>query len=424
LNPFQIIVECLRHEGKNSMPVIALFSGTHCHGDEVVRKIAENLGYEVMIDQALVTETAKRFQLDESKLTRAMFSKPSIFNKFTHEKERSLACLKSVLADWVAQDNRVFFGQAVQLIPRDIAHVLKVGVIADMKYRMTQLMGKEGVGEKEALKRLHRDDENIGLWLDYCCAAKDPWAPEYYDIIVPMDKSSVSDAVALIGENAMKPILKVSDASLRAVDDFRLAAQVELVLIKEGHQVPVTAREAVVTLTINKHVLKLAALETELKRIAGAVSGVKGVETKVGPGYYQTDIYRKFDFEVPSKVLLVDDEREFVHMLSDRLEMRDMGAAVVYDGEQALAAVSEEEPEVMVLDLKMPGIDGIEVLRRVKTEHPDVEVIVLTGHGSDEIKQRCMELGACAYLEKPVDIETLTQSMKEAYHRARSRKAK
>jgi two-component system response regulator CpxR len=97
---------------------------------------------------------------------------------------------------------------------------------------------------------------------------------------------------------------------------------------------------------------------------------------------------------------------------------------VVDDGEQALAAVSEEEPEVMVLDLKMPGIDGIEVLRRVKTEHPDVEVIVLTGHGSDEIKQRCMELGACAYLEKPVDIETLTQSMKEAYHRARSRKAK
>ena len=72
----------------------------------------------------------------------------------------------------------------------------------------------------------------------------------------------------------------------------------------------------------------------------------------------------------------------------------------------------------------LPGIDGIEVLRRVKTEHPDVEVIVLTGHGSDEIKQRCMELGACAYLEKPVDIETLTQSMKEAYHRAREKKAK
>ena len=109
-------------------------------------------------------------------------------------------------------------------------------------------------------------------------------------------------------------------------------------------------------------------------------------------------------------------------MLSDRLEMRDLGAAVVYDGEQALAAVNEEEPEVMVLDLKMPGIDGMEVLRRVKTEHPNVEVIVLTGHGSEEIRKHCMELGACAYLEKPVDIETLTKTMKEAYRRARERK--
>lgn len=405
------------------MPVIALFSGTYCHGEEVARTVAEDLGYQVMIDQALIAETGKRFQLEENKLGRAMFSKASIFNKFTHEKERSLACLKNTLADWVTQDNRLIFGYAAHLIPRDISHVLKVGVIADMKYRVTQLMKKEGVGDKEALKRLRRDDESIGLWVDYCCSSKDPWKSESYDIIIPMDKSSVGEATALIEENARKEVLKITEASLRTVDDFRLASQVELKLIKEGHQVTVTARDAAITLTINKHVLKLAALEGELKRIAGAVAGVKGVETKVGPGYYQTDIYRKFDFEVPSKVLLVDDEREFVHMLSDRLEMRDLGAAVVYDGEQALAAVSEEEPEVMVLDLKMPGIDGIEVLRRVKTEHPNVEVIVLTGHGSEEIKRNCLELGACAYLEKPVDIDTLTKTMKEAHRRAQEKKA-
>jgi two-component system response regulator CpxR len=85
--------------------------------------------------------------------------------------------------------------------------------------------------------------------------------------------------------------------------------------------------------------------------------------------------------------------------------------------------VDQEEPEVMVLDLKMPGIDGIEVLRRVKSEHPDVEVIVLTGHGSSEIEKLCMELGACAYLEKPVDIETLTNTMKEAYRKVREKRS-
>ena len=405
------------------MAVIALFSGTHCHGEELAGQVALKLNYRMITDRDLIAETGKRFQLDESKLNRALFDKPSIFNKFTHEKERALACLKHVLANLVGQDQQVFFGYSCHLIPRDIAHVLRVGVIADMKYRVAHLMGQEGVSEKEALKKLHRDDETLALWVDTCVSRKDPWSTELYDILIPMDKSTVAEATKLIVENAGKEVLKVSDGSMRSVEDFRLATRVELLLAKEGHQVGVSARDAVVSLTINKHVLKLAALETELKRIAGTVPGVKDVETKVGPGYYQTDIYRKFDFEVPSKVLLVDDEREFVHMLSDRLEMRDLGAAVVYDGEQALAAVSEEEPEVMVLDLKMPGIDGIEVLRRVKSEHPNVEVIVLTGHGSEEIRKRCMELGACAYLEKPVDIETLTKTMKEAYRQAQEKKA-
>ena len=405
------------------MAVIALFSGTHCHGEELAGQVALKLNYRMITDRDLIAETGKRFQLDESKLNRALFDKPSIFNKFTHEKERALACLKHVLANLVGQDQQVFFGYSCHLIPRDIAHVLRVGVIADMKYRVAHLMDQQGVSEKEALKKLHRDDETLALWVDTCVSRKDPWSTELYDILIPMDKSTVAEATKLIVENAGKEVLKVSDGSMRSVEDFRLATQVELLLAKEGHQVGVSARDAVVSLTINKHVLKLAALETELKRIAGTVPGVKDVETKVGPGYYQTDIYRKFDFEVPSKVLLVDDEREFVHMLSDRLEMRDLGAAVVYDGEQALAAVSEEEPEVMVLDLKMPGIDGIEVLRRVKSEHPNVEVIVLTGHGSEEIRKRCMELGACAYLEKPVDIETLTKTMKEAYRQAQEKKA-
>ena len=219
------------------MPVIALFSGTHCHGEELAGQVAINLGYRVINDRDLIAETSKRFQLDESKLGRALFSKPSIFNKFTHEKERALACLKSVLANLVGQDRQVFFGHSCHLIPRDIAHVLRVGVIADMKYRVAQLMGKEGVSEKEALKRLHRDDENIATWIDTCFSAKDPWSVDFYDIIIPMDKSTVLDAAGLIVDNAGKEVLKVTDSSMRAVEDFRLATQVELVLTKEGHQV-------------------------------------------------------------------------------------------------------------------------------------------------------------------------------------------
>jgi DNA-binding response OmpR family regulator len=159
-------------------------------------------------------------------------------------------------------------------------------------------------------------------------------------------------------------------------------------------------------------------LEKELRRIAGAVAGVKSVLTRVGPKWEAPAIYPpKFDFELPSRILLVDDEKEFVQTLSERLQTRKMEPAVAYDGEEALSLVKSEEPEVMVLDLKMPGIDGIEVLRRMKREHPNVEVIILTGHGSEREEALARELGAFAYLEKPVDIDVLSQTMKEAYRK-------
>jgi DNA-binding response OmpR family regulator len=99
-----------------------------------------------------------------------------------------------------------------------------------------------------------------------------------------------------------------------------------------------------------------------------------------------------------------------------------MGSAVVYDGESALSLVKEDEPEVMILDLKMPGIDGIEVLRRVKNTHPNVEVIILTGHGSDADREVCLNLGAFAYLQKPVDIDLLSETLKQANEKIRHKK--
>jgi DNA-binding NtrC family response regulator len=107
------------------------------------------------------------------------------------------------------------------------------------------------------------------------------------------------------------------------------------------------------------------------------------------------------------KVLLVDDEQEFAESLSERLELRDVKAKVAFDGEQALEAMEEDEADVMVLDLRMPGIDGIEVLRRVKQDHPDVSVVILTGHGTDKDEQEALRLGASAYLKKPVDVDQL-----------------
>jgi DNA-binding NtrC family response regulator len=115
------------------------------------------------------------------------------------------------------------------------------------------------------------------------------------------------------------------------------------------------------------------------------------------------------------KVLMVDDEEDFVKTLAERMKMRDLDSDVAFDGEQALQFVKDEIPDVMVLDLKMPGIDGMEVLRRVRKTYPQIQVVILTGHGSEKDEAEARRLGAFAYLQKPVDIEKLMSTLKNAY---------
>ena len=114
------------------------------------------------------------------------------------------------------------------------------------------------------------------------------------------------------------------------------------------------------------------------------------------------------------RVLLVDDEEEFVSALSERLMLRGIEVDSALNGEEALALMVEKVFEVVILDVMMPGLGGLEVLRRIKTTHPNTQVILLTGHGSTREGIEGMRLGAFDYLIKPVDIEEMMARMKEA----------
>ena len=122
------------------------------------------------------------------------------------------------------------------------------------------------------------------------------------------------------------------------------------------------------------------------------------------------------------KVLLVDDEKEFVESLSERLELRNLSPKIAYNGEQALETLKEGPPDVMVLDLRMPGIDGIDVLRKVRKDHPDVAVVILSGHGTDKDKKEAMRLGASAYLKKPIDVDQLVGTVHKVWDRLKKSK--
>ena len=114
------------------------------------------------------------------------------------------------------------------------------------------------------------------------------------------------------------------------------------------------------------------------------------------------------------RVLLVDDEEELVSTLAERLQLRGIEAEGLTSGAEAVRRLEEQEFDVVVVDVKMPGMDGLELLKRIKDIRPAAQVILLTGRGSEKESQRGMEQGAFDYLIKPINIDDLIEKMKRA----------
>ncbi|MGE4559000.1 MAG: response regulator [Desulfobulbus sp.] len=121
--------------------------------------------------------------------------------------------------------------------------------------------------------------------------------------------------------------------------------------------------------------------------------------------------------EMEAKVLLVDDEQDFLDTLSNRLEMRGLKVSAVTSGEQAIVEAKEQDYDAIVVDLSMPGINGLETLKRIKADNPHAEIIMLTGQASIQSGVEAMKLGAGDFLQKPVELSELMSKIGEAKHK-------
>lgn len=121
--------------------------------------------------------------------------------------------------------------------------------------------------------------------------------------------------------------------------------------------------------------------------------------------------------QLKARILLVDDEEEFLKTLSERLEIRGLTVDIAGSGEEAIAKVEQQEFDAIIVDLSMPGIDGIETIERIKAINPTAEMIMLTGHATVESGVRAMKKGAGDFLQKPVDMQTLLAKIGEAKDR-------
>ncbi len=121
------------------------------------------------------------------------------------------------------------------------------------------------------------------------------------------------------------------------------------------------------------------------------------------------------------KILIVDDENRFRKTLGKLLTARSLEVRDAANGEEALELIAKQEPDIILLDVKMPGMGGIKALAEIKRDHPNVEVLVLSGHASVDTAKEIIELGGFDYLLKPYSIDDLLVKIDAALERRRVR---
>jgi cytidylate kinase len=258
------------------MSIITISRGSYSRGKEVAEKLARKLMYDC-VSRDILLEASDEFNIPEIKLVRALHDAPTVLERFTHGKERYVSYLRSALLQRVLKDNVVYHGLAGQYFLRDIPHVLKVRITADMEDRVKEEMRRENISAEEALYILKKDDEERRGW-GLKVYGTDTWDDRLYDMVLHIKKLTVEDAVEILFETVQKPIFQTTPESHKIISNLALSAKVQTSLMKIAPMVKVTADDGVViigniddSLTVKKEVL------AEIKKRAGNVEGVKEI---------------------------------------------------------------------------------------------------------------------------------------------------
>lgn len=258
------------------MSIITISRGSYSRGKEVAEKLARKLGYDC-ISRDILLEASDEFNIPEIKLIRALHDAPTVLERFTHGKERYVNYLRSALLQHVLKDNVVYHGLAGHYFLRDISHVLKVRIIADMESRVEEEMKRENISAEEALHVLEKDDDERRKW-GLKVYGTDTWDARLYDMVLHIKNLTVEDAVNILFETVQKPVFQTTPVSQKIIRDLALSAKVQANLVKIAPMVKVTADDGVVTIgNIDDSLTGKNETMAELKELAGNVEGVKEV---------------------------------------------------------------------------------------------------------------------------------------------------
>jgi cytidylate kinase len=263
------------------MSVITISRGSFSRGKEVAEKVAQELGYECVSREVLL-EASEEYHVPEIKLLRAVKDAPSFLDRFLYGKEKYVSYIQSALLRHVQKDNVVYHGFAGHFLIKDIAHVLKVRIIADLEDRIGFVMDRDGISRKDAISFLKRIDEQRRRWSRNLYGI-DTADPSLYDLVLHIHNITVEDAVDIVCHTVGLKHFQTTAESQKEMDDLVLAAEVKTALISLKPDIEASAKNGKVIITTKAHESQEVVLIEEIEEITKKVPGVKEVLVRVSP---------------------------------------------------------------------------------------------------------------------------------------------
>lgn len=209
------------------MAIITISRGSYSHGRDVAEKTARALGY-VCVSRGVLIEVSKELNIPEIKLTKALEASPSLFDKYTFGREKYIAYMRAAILDSLAKDNVVYHGFAGHFFVKDLPHVMKVRIIADMEDRIRCMMARENVSDRETARKMVKSvDEarrkwSIGLY------SMDTWDCRLYDLVINIGKVTIDDAVDMICRTAQSEAFQTTPESRTLLETMAREAREKL----------------------------------------------------------------------------------------------------------------------------------------------------------------------------------------------------
>ncbi|MDR3629587.1 MAG: cytidylate kinase-like family protein [Desulfocapsaceae bacterium] len=263
------------------MAIITISRGSFSKGKEVAERVAAHLDYR-SVSREVILEASEDFHIPLNRLDHAIHDAPSILQRFTYEKQKYIAYVASEILTRFERDNVVYHGLAGHFFARNLPHLLKVRIIADMEDRIVALMEKDGLERDQAAAFLEKDDRDRKAW-SYQLYGVDTTDCKLYDLVIHIGKLTIDDAVGLICTAAVRPQFRATAESQQMIENLALAARTRAALIEEYPTCEVTSDAGTVAITVRASQHTDTGLAASIEEKALKIPGVSAAVVRLRP---------------------------------------------------------------------------------------------------------------------------------------------